>query len=84
MRHLEIRDLWLQKEVADGRLEVIKLPGTSNPADLMTKHLAEEKMTALLTAAGYEFRDGRAPGAPELTEGAAKIRLAAVMLGLGS
>ena len=24
MRHLEIRDLWLQKEVAEGRLEVLE------------------------------------------------------------
>ena len=39
MRHLEIRDLWLQKEVADGTLEVFKTPGDDNPADLMTKIL---------------------------------------------
>lgn len=40
MRHLEIRDLWLQKEVADGLLEVFKVKGDSNPADLMTKILS--------------------------------------------
>ena len=39
MRHLEIRDLWIQKEVAEGRLEVFKVPGDENPADLMTKIL---------------------------------------------
>ena len=39
MRHLQIRDLWLQKEVTDGLLEVNKVPGESNPADLMTKVL---------------------------------------------
>ena len=39
MRHLQIRDLWLQKEVVDGLLEVEKLAGTENPADLMTKIL---------------------------------------------
>jgi hypothetical protein len=39
MRHLELRDLWLQKEVADGLLEVEKLAGIENPADLMTKML---------------------------------------------
>ena len=27
MRHLEIRDLWLQKEVAEGKVEVSKLRG---------------------------------------------------------
>ena len=40
MRHLEIRDLWLQKEIADGKIEVSKIPGDRNPADLMTKILS--------------------------------------------
>ena len=39
MRHLEIRDLWLQKEVNEGKVEVSKVRGDSNPADLMTKVL---------------------------------------------
>ena len=37
MRHLEIRDLWLQKEIREGRVVVHKVLGTENPADLMTK-----------------------------------------------
>eukprot|EP00973_Karenia_brevis_P020664 2837740-Karenia_brevis.AAC.1 len=37
MRHIEIRDLWLQKVVYDGKLAVEKIPGVENPADLMTK-----------------------------------------------
>ena len=39
MRHLEIRDLWLQKEIRDGKVEVSKISGLRNPADLMTKTL---------------------------------------------
>eukprot|EP00973_Karenia_brevis_P061555 8559837-Karenia_brevis.AAC.1 len=39
IRHLEIRDLWLQKEVSDGKLVVEKVPGEENPADLVTKVL---------------------------------------------
>jgi hypothetical protein len=39
MRHLDIRDLWLQKEVREGRLVVEKVPGDKNAADLMTKTL---------------------------------------------
>ena len=42
MRHLEIRDLWLQKEVREGKVEVSKVRGTENPADLMTKILNNE------------------------------------------
>ena len=39
MRHIEIRDLWLQKEIREGKVEVHKVLGTENPADLMTKIL---------------------------------------------
>ena len=41
-------------------------------------------MEALLQAAGYAFREGRAPDAPELAEGAAQQRIALVLLGMGS
>ena len=44
MRHIEIRDLWLQKEVRDGKVEVSKIPGEQNPADLMTKILGIEEI----------------------------------------
>ena len=36
---MEIRDLWLQREVREGRVIVEKIPGIQNPADLMTKIL---------------------------------------------
>ena len=48
MRHSEIRDLWLQKEVAEGKVEVGKVPGTLNPADLMTKVLGIKEVEARL------------------------------------
>ena len=43
MRHLEIKDLWIQKEVGEGKVLVEKVRGDSNPADLMTKvlHIGE-------------------------------------------
>ena len=44
MRHLEIRDLWLQKEVREGRVQVHKVPGYLNPADLMTKVLGTKEI----------------------------------------
>ena len=39
MKHLEIRDLWLQREVGLGSVIVNKIEGPRNPADLMTKYL---------------------------------------------
>ena len=39
MRHIEVRDLWLQEEVRNGKVKVVKVTGTENPAELMTKFL---------------------------------------------
>lgn len=44
MRHLEIRDLRLQQEVALGKVVVHKIPGSRNPADLMTTILGCEEI----------------------------------------
>ena len=55
MRHLEIRDLWLQKEVADGKLVVYKVPGERNPADLMTKVLGIKDIKERLSMLNIRF-----------------------------
>ena len=51
MRHLELRDLWLQREVGDGKVVVKKVPGVKNPADAMTKflsvHLLQDRLRRL-------------------------------------
>eukprot|EP00973_Karenia_brevis_P015045 2053901-Karenia_brevis.AAC.1 len=54
MRHLEIRDLWLQKEVDDGKLVVEKIPGEENPADPMTKILAVKEIKSRLQSMSIE------------------------------
>eukprot|EP00973_Karenia_brevis_P037540 5180164-Karenia_brevis.AAC.1 len=54
MRHLEIRDLWLQKEVYDGTLLVEKIPGEENPADLMTKVLGAREIQRRLNSRSIE------------------------------
>ena len=48
MRHLEIRDLWLQKEVSDGRLKVSKVRGDENRSDLMTNILPQNDIAKRL------------------------------------
>ena len=55
MRHLQIRDLWLQKEVADGRLTCLKIPGHENPADLMTKSLGMSDICSRLDCLGIKL-----------------------------
>ena len=46
----------------------------------MTKHLPEAAMLAYLATAGCEFREGRPEGAPQLEDGAARQRIAMVVL----
>ena len=40
MRHLEVRHLWLQEEVSSHRVQLRRVAGEANPADLMTKYLS--------------------------------------------
>jgi len=56
MRHLEIRDLWLQKEIREGRVKVHKVLGTENPADLMTKILTIKEIEDRLRNMSIEMR----------------------------
>jgi hypothetical protein len=67
VRHLDTRLLWIQELVRDGTLEVVKIAGTENPADLMTKHLAADFISAHLIKLECFAREGRADIAPNCT-----------------
>ena len=71
MRHIEVRELWLQEEVLKGRVRVEKVPGEENPADLMTKFLSEREILGRLGRMGMRRTVGnpvRRPGVGD-TEG---------------
>ena len=38
IRHIEVKWLWLQQAVADGRFRMTKVAGSLNPADILTKY----------------------------------------------
>ena len=57
MKHIEIRDLWLQKEVRDGNLIISKIPGDQNPSDLMTKILGIKDIKERLNGMNIEMQD---------------------------
>ena len=78
LKHLELKHLWVQEAVRTRRVQIVKEDTATNVADLMTKHLPEPRMTDLLRRCGFEFRAGRALGAPELAKGAVSRRLLAV------
>ena len=55
MKHLDLRDLWLQKEVGDGRVQVRAIGGKENPADIFTKWQTVEEMIGLLKTVGISI-----------------------------
>ena len=66
-RHIQVQYLWMQAEVAEKRLQVKKVVTDYNPADLLTKALAQEKLNTHLTALGFEVGTSRARSAPQLS-----------------
>ncbi len=82
LKHPELKHLWIQELVRARRVVPVKEVPEVNFADLMTKRLEQERMTALLKLGGYEFRTGRPEGAPKLARGAIEQRIAMVLLGL--
>ncbi len=66
LRHVNVRYLWLQDKLKDGELEVLKVPGAENPADAMTKHLAQQDLRRHMRHIGMELRDDRASKTPQL------------------
>ena len=47
VRHIDLQYLWLQKDVLEGKLGVVKIGASANPVDLMTKYLRSEVASAL-------------------------------------
>ena len=66
IRHIEVKWLWLQKAVADGRFRLVKLVGTENPADVLTKYksLAESRDLLRQVGIGLVGKSGKT-GTPE-------------------
>ena len=55
----------------DGSVELCKLRGEENPADLSIKHLtSRDRIRSLLDLFGCKYKDGRAAAAPVLRSGA--------------
>ena len=66
MRHINIALLWIQERVEQKEFEVEKVAGTSNPADMMTKHLGRSKLQTYMRKIGQEEKTGKAQEALEL------------------
>ena len=60
LRHVRIGHLWVQ-DLSDAEVvRFSKVHGISNPADLMTKHLAGPRSAELAAALSQSYREGHA------------------------
>ena len=70
LRHIDTQCLWIQQRVRDGTIELVKVRGEDNPADLFTKHLqSRDRIHNLLALFGCVYTDGRPALAPQLRAG---------------
>ncbi len=66
VRHIEVRELWVQHRVAKGELEIKKVRGEENVADGLTKHAERAKMDYYSKECGLVPRSGRHELCPRL------------------
>jgi len=67
LRHIDTHSLWVQQAARSGRIEVRKVKGEDNPADVFTKHLpSREKVDQLIALLGCRFDSGRPDASPEM------------------
>ena len=70
MRHLDTHTLWIQQAVRSGRVDLRKISGDENPADLLTKHsLSNARLGKLVELFGCRYLGGRAASAPQMRRG---------------
>ena len=60
LRHINVSALWIQDIQDREGAQYLKVLGTENPADLMTKYLVREKADACMQRIGQEISQGRA------------------------
>ena len=66
VRHIEVHQLWLQDRIGRGDIKVIKVEGSKNPADALTKHVEGSKLENHVKSAGMQACSGRHEAAPML------------------
>jgi hypothetical protein len=70
LRHLDTHTLWIQQAVRTKRVDLRKVPGDQNPADLLTKHsISRHRLEELTVLFGCRYLGGRAASAPQMRKG---------------
>jgi len=83
LRRLDTHTLWVQQAVRQKRIDLRKVLGEKNPADIFTKHsLTRERLSKLVSQFACHFAGGRPESAPQLrTHESAKKTMAGTITG---
>ena len=68
VRHIELSELWVQDQVARGRLKIVKVNGAENFSDSLTKHSSPDRIEQTLSCSGQFRAAGRHPIMPKVAE----------------
>ena len=68
IRHIEVNQLWLQEKVNEGTIEMEKVKGEINRADVLTKPKDGPSLKQQLTWTGQVITNGRHAKAPKLAD----------------
>ena len=52
---MELRALWIQREVGEGKVRVVKVAGKANAADVVTKFLSATELAEKLAVLNLEL-----------------------------
>ena len=66
VRHLSVADLWVQERLKAGDVELHKVLGAENPADVLTKFTERSTLTKMLSKLNLYVEEGRAESAPHI------------------
>ena len=72
LRHINIGLLWIQEKTERGDSVVKKVKGVSNPSDMMTKNVSQEKLSRYMEMVRQKIVAGRAQEGLCLQRGKAK------------
>ena len=64
LRHLDCEDLWIQQKVRSKEIQLLKVLGAENPADILTKYIDQKTLSAALARMGMVSESGRPESAP--------------------
>ena len=59
-----VKGLWVQQTIRDRTVDLVKVLGAQNPADILTKYFAADLLNKMLQKIGMVYLDGRASAAP--------------------